>query len=70
MVTRKKYLWRHAKGRWYVRIKSKLQRIGTAEGTADLDRERWQIMNGKRVQAKTSWAALIDDSRSSDRWTA
>lgn len=69
MVTRKKYLWQHPDGRWYVRIKGRYNRIEAAEGTPEFDREYWEILSGKRVQAKTSWNALIDDYRTSDRWT-
>lgn len=69
MVTRKKYLWRHPAGRVYVRLKGVLHRIHAPEGTPDFDREYWEILTGKRMQAKTSWNALMDDYRTSDRWT-
>jgi hypothetical protein len=69
MVNRKKYLWQHPDGRWYVRIKGRYQPIRAAEGTPDFDREYWEIITGKRAQAKTSWRALIADYRKSDRWT-
>lgn len=65
----KRYLWRHPSGRIYVRIKGKLHRITAAEDTADFDRQYWEILTGKRMQAKTSWNALMDDYRKSDRWT-
>jgi len=68
-VVVKKYLWRHPEGRIYVRLKGKLHRITAAEGTADFDRQYWEILTGKRMQAKTSWSALMDDYRKSDRWT-
>lgn len=67
-MVKKKYLWRHPSGRVYVRIKGKLHRIHAQEGTADFDREYWEILNGKRMQAKTSWRALMADYRRSDRW--
>lgn len=67
MVT-KRYLWRHPAGRIYVRIKGRLHRIKAAEGTADFDREYWEILNGRKMVAKTSWAALIKDYRTSERW--
>jgi hypothetical protein len=70
VVKGKKYIWRHPEGRVYVRIKGKLQRINAAEGTPDFDREYWEILSGKRAHAKTSWAALMDDYRTSDRWTS
>lgn len=71
MVTvRKKYLWRHPSGRIYFRKTGmSLVRIHAAEGTADFDREYWDIMTGKKWAAKTSFAALILDYRESDRWT-
>lgn len=69
MTISKKYLWRHPIGRVYVRIKGKLHRITAPEGTADFDRQYWEILTGKRMQTKTSWAALMDDYRKSDRWT-
>lgn len=65
---KKRYLWRHPSGRIYVRLKGKLHRIKAAEGTADFDREYWEILTGKRMQAKTSWNALMDDYRTSERW--
>lgn len=70
MVTRKKFLWQHPDGRWYVRIKARYFRIYAAEGTPDFDREYWEILTGKRTQAKTSFNALIDDYLTSDRWKA
>ena len=57
---KKRYLWRHPSGRVYVRIKGRLHRIEAAEGTADFDREYWEILTGKRQAAKTSWRALIE----------
>lgn len=68
MVT-KRFLWRHPSGRIYVRIKGKLHRITAPEGTAEFDRQYWEIMTGKRMQAKTSWTALMADYRTSERWT-
>lgn len=65
----KRFLWRHPGGRIYVRLKGKLHRISAPEGTADFDRQYWEILTGKRMQSKTSWAALMDDYRKSDRWT-
>lgn len=66
---RKKYLWKHPSGRWYVRIKGNLQRIKAQPGTAEFDRQYWEIMTGKRAQNRTSWNALIEDYRRSDRWS-
>ncbi|WP_231119224.1 tyrosine recombinase XerC [Rhodovulum sp. MB263] len=64
----KRYLWRHPSGRIYVRLRGRLCRIMAPEGTAEFDREYWEILTGKRMQAKTSWNALMDDYRTSDRW--
>lgn len=69
-MVKKKYLWRHPAGRIYVRLKGRLYRIRAQEGTEDFDREYWEILTGKRTQAKTSWNALIEDYRTSDRWLA
>ena len=65
----KKYLWRHPAGRTYVRIKGNLHRINAEEGTADFDRQYWEIMTGKRAEAKQSWSALIELFRQSDKWS-
>jgi len=37
-MVRKKYLWQHPDGRWYVRLKGKYHRITAEAGTADFDR--------------------------------
>lgn len=67
----KKYLWQHPSGRIYFRKKGmKLIRIDAPEGTEAFDHQYWEILTGKRFEAKTSWAALMDDYRTSDRWTS
>ncbi|WP_421906772.1 tyrosine-type recombinase/integrase [Mameliella sp.] len=73
MVSRKKLLWQHPAGRWYVRkyLNGKmvyLGRITAEEGTAEFDRQYWEIVSGKRAAAKTSWGALIDAMRETDKW--
>ena len=70
---RKKYLWRHPSGRWYVRksVNGKmiyLGRITAEEGTAEFDRQYWEILSGKKANVKTSWTALIDAMRETDKW--
>lgn len=45
-----------------------LGRITAEEGTADFDRQYWEIVSGKRAVAKTSWKALIDAMRETDKW--
>jgi hypothetical protein len=64
----KKYLWNHPSGRIYVRIKGKLTRITAGQGTAEFDRQYWEILSGKRADAKTSWTAIIAAMRQSDKW--
>lgn len=68
MVTRKKYLWQHPDGRWYVRIKGKYFAITAAAGTAEFDAQYWEILTGKRAESKRSWRALIEIERLSDHW--
>ena len=45
-----------------------LVRIHAAAGTADFNREYWDIMTGKKWAAKMSFTTLIADYRESDRW--
>jgi len=73
MVKRKKLLWLHPAGRWYVRkcVNGKmtyLGRITAEEGTPEFDRQYWEIFSGKQVRAKTSWGALIDALRETKKW--
>lgn len=67
---KKKFLWRHPSGRWYVRVQGRYHRISAPEGTPEFDLEYWEILTGKKMQAKTSWSALMKDYRVSDRWTS
>lgn len=69
-VKRKKYLWDHPSGRVYFRrTNPKLLILMKApEGTAEFDAQYWEIMTGKRAEAKRSWAALIDLVRQTDEW--
>ena len=71
MVAGKSHLWEKGKGSgvWYVRLKGKYHRINAVAGTAEFDRQYWEILTGKRMLAKTSFSALMDDYRKSDRWT-
>lgn len=64
----KKYLWNHPSGRVYVRIKGKLTRITAEHGTAEFDRQYWEILSGKRAEVKTSWTAIIAAMREGDKW--
>ncbi|WP_185802985.1 tyrosine-type recombinase/integrase [Pontivivens nitratireducens] len=72
-MVKKKLLWQHKSGRWYVRktINGKmtyLGRIKAEEGTAEFDQQYWEIVSGKSAAAKTSWGALIDAMRETDKW--
>lgn len=70
MVKPKKYIWRHPSGRVHFRKTGmKLILMTAPEGTEAFDRQYWEILTGKRMQAKTSWNSLMDDYRTSDRWT-
>ena len=44
-----------------------LGRITAEEGTAEFDQQYWEILSGKKVNVKTSWAALIDAMRETDK---
>lgn len=68
-MVKKKYLWRHPSGRWYVRVLGRYSRIHAKPSTPEFDQEYWEILTGKRMQAKTSWSALIEDYRKSERWS-
>ncbi|MDF2140816.1 tyrosine-type recombinase/integrase [Paenirhodobacter sp. CAU 1674] len=45
-----------------------LHRFTAPEGTAEFDRQYWEVMTGKTQEAKRSWAAAIKILRTSDRW--
>lgn len=66
----KKYLWKHPEGRWYVRLKGKYHPIKAQEGSAEFDRQYWDILTGKRADAKRSWSALIELFRQNDKWAS
>jgi len=66
----KKYLWQHPSGRWYVRLKGKYHAIKAEEGTANFDRQYWEVLRGKRAEAKKSWSVLIELFRQSDKWAS
>jgi len=68
MVARKKFLWEHPSGRWYVRRAGRYQRILASYGTAEFDFEYWEIMRGRTIEAKRSWSVLILELRKSDKW--
>ena len=65
----KKYLHSPKLGFLYVRVRGKyLGRITADEGTAEFDRQYWDILSGKELKTRTSWTALIANYRGSDRW--
>lgn len=66
-MTAKKYLWEKAPGVFYVRRKGRYFRITAAHGTEDFDRQYWNILKGN-APARTSWRALVEAFRASDRW--
>lgn len=45
-----------------------LHRFTAPEGTAEFDRQYWEVMTGKTTEAKRSWGAAIKILRESDRW--
>ncbi|KGJ02451.1 site-specific integrase [Paracoccus sphaerophysae] len=46
-----------------------LHRFTAPEDTAEFDRQYWEVRTGKKAASRTSWKALIEDYRRSDRWT-
>ena len=67
MVKPKRYLWEKTPGVWYVRRKGRYYRITAEAGTEDFDRQYWEILKGN-TPARTSWRALVEAFRASDRW--
>uniref|UniRef100_A4WSA8 Phage integrase family protein n=1 Tax=Cereibacter sphaeroides (strain ATCC 17025 / ATH 2.4.3) TaxID=349102 RepID=A4WSA8_CERS5 len=47
-----------------------LHRFTAPEGTEEFDRQYWEVMSGKKQEAKRSWGAAIEVLRQSDRWAA
>lgn len=45
-----------------------LHRFTAPEGTAEFDRQYWEVMTGKTMEAKRSWGAAIKLLMESDRW--
>lgn len=45
-----------------------LHRFTAPEGTAEFDRQYWEVMSGKRAEARTGWTALIKSYRASARF--
>ncbi|MTD99272.1 tyrosine-type recombinase/integrase [Paracoccus sp. YIM 132242] len=66
---RKPYVCEVKQGFLYFRKGGKyLHRFTAPEGTEEFDRQYWEVMTGKKAEAKRSWAAAIQILRESDRW--
>jgi integrase len=65
----KKFLIETKPGFVYLRKNGKyVGRITAPFPSEQFDREYWQLLTGRNVEAKTSWRALIESYRRSDRW--
>jgi hypothetical protein len=64
----KRFLWEKAPGVWYVRRRGRYWRIKAAAGTPEFDVQYWAILKGNAPAPRTSWAALVERFRASDRW--
>ena len=69
-MVKKRYTWQHKNGNWYVRLKGVYYPLNAVEGTEEFDRAYWEILTGKRAEAKRSWGALIELFRQTDKWAA
>lgn len=71
----KSYLWQDRHKRWRVRKGGKTfplrdeKNVWHEPDTEEGDRLYWEILTGKRAEAKRSWSAAIDLLKASDRWT-
>lgn len=72
----KRYLWQDRHKRWRVRKGGKTFPLRDERGvwhkpdTPDGDRLYWEILTGKRSEAKRSWGAAIDLLMQSERWAS
>lgn len=70
----KRYLWKDRHGRTRVRKNGKTYPLRDENGvwhepdTPEGDRLYWEILTGKRAEARRSWKAAIDLLRQDDRW--
>ena len=67
---KKKFLWRHPRGYWYVRVKGRYHRITAKAGTPEFDRQYCEILSGKRAEDARSFRMLIESYRKSERRTS
>ena len=66
---RKPYVFEAKPGFLYFRRGGKyLHRFTAPEGTEEFDRQYWEVMTGRKAEAKRSWSAAIALLRQSDRW--
>lgn len=63
----KRFLWEKSPGVWYVRRRGRYFRITAPAGTEEFDRQYWAVLRGQ-TPPRTSWAALVEAFRASDRW--
>lgn len=76
MVKKKKWLWQNrTSGIWYVRrtFNGKVVYLGSIkadEGSEVFDREYWNIISGKKAEAKRSWITLIADLKQTQFWAS
>ena len=59
--TRPGYLYFYRGGKY-------LHRFTATEGTAEFDRQYWEVKTGRTMEAKRSWSAAIQILLASDRW--
>lgn len=70
----KRYLWQDRHDRWRVRKNGKTfplrdeHNVWHEPDTPEGDRLYWEIVTGKRAEAKRSWKAAIDLLKADDRW--
>ncbi|MCA0997960.1 tyrosine-type recombinase/integrase [Alloyangia pacifica] len=65
----KRYLVETKPGFVYFRKNGKyLKRIDAPYPSPEFDRQYWEVLNGRGVEAKTSFKVLVASYRSSDRW--
>lgn len=68
MEVRRKHLWRHPRGYWYVRMGNQYHRITAEEGSPEFNRQYWTILANER-QERHTFSALIRNYQRSDRWS-
>jgi integrase len=64
----KKWLWSDNGKRWYFRRNGQYVRILGEYGSQEFDLEYWAIRGGKAAGSRKTWAALIANYKTSERW--